>query len=308
VNARVRAMDIAGYFDVALHAFSRLTLRAGLRVDGLSYASEDHAAAAEGQARSSQGAHFGKKASLEALVFRGVSAMASYGEGFRSPQARSLAESETTPFTRVRSFEGGLRYVNHQLHATAAGFRTWLSDDLVFDQATARNETVPATVRTGATVDATYKPKSWLDLTVNGTYTRAEFGESAQGYRAGDLVPYAPQIVARADLGATPVLGELWGRQVESRFGTGLSYLTRRPLPYGQFGHKVFLVDAQAGVRFGEVGLSANAYNLLDAKWYDGEFMFASNWNPSEGAALVPLRHVTAGAPRTLFFSLELYL
>jgi hypothetical protein len=36
--------------------------------------------------------------------------------------------------------------------------------------------------------------------------------------------------------------------------------------------------------------------------------LFASNWDPGQSASLVPMRHVTVGAPRTLFASLELYL
>jgi TonB family protein len=306
VDARVRAMDIAGYVDLAVHAFSVLTLRGGVRVDGLSYSSQDDAHGAEGQARSSQGAHVGPKVSLEGRLWRGLSAVTSYGEGFRSPQARSLAEGQTTPFTRVKSFEGGLRYADERLGASAAAFRTWLSDDLVFDQATARNETVPATARTGTTVDATWKPRQWIDLTVNGTYTWAEFRASDRGHQTGDLVPYAPQLVARADLAASPVLGEAWGRTIQSRLGTGLSYLARRPLPYGQFGHDIFLIDAHAELRFGEVALYGRVFNLLDAQWFDGEFLYASNWDPGQGASLVPLRHVTIGAPRTIFVSVEI--
>jgi iron complex outermembrane recepter protein len=308
VDARVRAIDVAGYFDLALHPLSRVTLRGGLRVDGLSYLTVDNGAQAAGQARASQGAHFGKKATLEVDVLPGLDLVGSYGEGFRSPQARGLAESEATPFTRVTSAEGGLRYANEQVAVTAAGFRTWLSDDLVFDQATTRNEVVPATRRTGATADASWRPVSWVNLNLNGTYTRAEFRETARGYRKGDLVPYAPQIVTRADLAVTPTLFAWKGRKLQTQVGTGISYLARRPLPYAQLGHHIFLLDAQASVRFGEGGLSLRAYNLLNANWYDGEFSFASNWDPGSGASLVPARHVTVGAPRTLLATLELYL
>jgi hypothetical protein len=309
VDAHVRALDVAGYFDTALHPLSFLTVRGGVRIDGLSYRTVDNGAAAAGQARASQGTHFGKKASLELHVLPGLDVVGSYGEGFRSPQARSLAESETTPFTRVVSGEAGVRYVNQQLAASAAAFRTRLSDDLVFDQSTARNEVVPGTVHTGATADVTFRPLPWVNLNLNGTYTRAEFRESARGHQKGDLVPYAPQIVTRADLAVTPVVWEWKNRKLETQLGTGISYLARRPLPYSQLGHSIFLVDAQASVRLGEVGLSLRAFNLLDSHWYDGEFLFASNWDPGQGgASLVPMRHVTVGAPRTLFASIELYL
>ncbi len=308
VDARVRALDVAGYLDVALHPHSRVALRGGVRLDGLAYATEDHGASAAGQARSSQGRHIGKKATAEVELLPGLFATASYGEGFRSPQARSLAEGETTPFTEVISYEGGLRFGHPLVRATAAVFRTSLSDDLVFDQATARNETVPATVRTGVTGDVVATPLEWTTLDVNATYTRAEFAATARGHAAGDLVPYAPQLVVRSDLAATPQLGRFFDRAVDARLGTGISYLARRPLPYSELGHDIFLVDLTAAVRFGEGQIGLDVYNLLDAQWFDGEFLFASNWHPSQGASLVPLRHVTVGAPRTVMVSLALYL
>jgi outer membrane cobalamin receptor len=164
-------------------------------------------------------------------VLPGLSVLGSYGDGFRSPQARSLAESETTPFTTVRSAEVGARYAHRQLAASIAGFRTWLSDDLVFDPTTLRNERMPATQRAGFSVDGSYKPLGWLHLTLNLTYTHAELRASADGYQRGDLVPYAPQLVGRGDFAATPVLGTWKQRKLVGQFGAGASYLARRPLP-----------------------------------------------------------------------------
>lgn len=308
VDARVHALDIAGYLDAALHPLSWLTLHGGVRLDGLSYRTVDQGAAADGQARASQGLHVGEKASLALHALPGLDLIGSYGAGFRSPQARSLAESERTPFTRVRSCEGGVRYASDWLALSAAGFRTWLSDDLVFDQASGRNDAVPATARTGATADLTLRPEPWIALNLNGTYTRAVFRAGNEDYQKGDLVPYAPQIVARAALSLTPTLWSVGTRTLRAELGGGASYLARRPLPYAQFGHRIFLLDAQARLRFGELALALTAFNLLDTAWYDGEFAFASNWHPEQAATLVPARHVTVGAPRTLFASLELYL
>jgi iron complex outermembrane recepter protein len=308
VDARIRALDVAGYVDLELHPLRWLTLRGGVRLDGLSYRSVDHGANAQGQARASQGLHVGPKVSLRVELARGLDLTASYGEGFRSPQARSLAESENTPFTTVRSTEAGARWTNAQFAVSGAVFSTWLSDDLVFDQATVRNERVPATQRSGFTADATWQPKPWAALNVNTTYTRAKFRASSAAYREGDLVPYAPQIVTRADATVSPVLWEWRGRTLRPQLGAGLSYLGRRPLPYSQLGHHILLVDAQASLRFGEFAISVRAFNLLDSRWYDGEFLFASNWDPGQSASLVPSRHATVGAPRTVFASFELYL
>ena len=283
-------------------------MRGGLRVDGLGYATQDVGGAAAGQARASQGTHVGKKATVDLRVPSNLRLLASYGQGFRSPQARSLAEGETTPFTSVTSFELGARLTGRWVAASLAAFQTRLSDDLVFDQRTTRNERVPATMRTGITADVTSSPVRWFVAAASATFTEAVFTASDADYARGDSVPYAPQWVMRLDAAVTPRLGTLQGLPVEGRLGTGASLLARRPLPYGQWGHDIFLLDAVASVRVGGVALAIEAYNLLDAHWYDGEFVFASRWNPGAAASLVPQRHVTVGAPRSFLFSLALFI
>jgi hypothetical protein len=308
VDARVRATDIGGYIDVDLHPLRRVSLRGGLRLDGLAYSAEDTGGAAKGEARSAEGAHLGKKITAEVGIVTGLSAVASYGEGFRSPQARSLSEGQTTPFTEVTSYEAGLRYRNHELKASVAGFQTLLSEDLAFDQSTARNEPTPGTRRTGLALDFAAMPVPWFVSSTSLTYTRAEFRQSGQGYAEGDLVPYAPETVIRTDLAVTPVLGHWLHRPIRGHFGLATTFLGGRPLPYAEFGHDVFLVDARAAVRLKEVELGVDAFNLLDAKWYDGEFVYASNFTQGAAPSLVPERHVTVGAPRTLWVTLSVYL
>src|SRR6185295_18179942 len=41
VDARVRAHDVGAYLDLGLHPLRRLTLRAGVRLDGLGFSTED---------------------------------------------------------------------------------------------------------------------------------------------------------------------------------------------------------------------------------------------------------------------------
>jgi iron complex outermembrane receptor protein len=57
-----------------------------------------------------------------------------------------------------------------------------------------------------------------------------------------------------------------------------------------------------------EVQVGLDIFNLLDAHWYDGEFTYASNFIQGAAPALVPLRHVTVGAPRTVLFTLALFI
>lgn len=304
VDARVLGFDVAGFVDLCLSPWERLTVRGGVRLDGLGYSAEDVGGAAAGQARSSQGTHFGAKGTVDLKILPELHALLSYGDGFRSPQARSLSEGETTPFTTVRSGELGLQLSLPFLRGSLAGFYTTLSDDLVFDQSTARNERVPSTRRLGMSAEVEAVELGGLVLAASLTFTQAEFSASSAQYHAGDLVPYAPQIVGRIDAGYRLSLGELWELPVEAQVGGALSVLARRPLPFGQMGHDVALIDARAELSVGPASLGLECMNVLDSGWFDGEFVYASKWNPNDAAALVPGRVVTAGAPRTFMGTL----
>jgi iron complex outermembrane recepter protein len=307
VNAKVQANQIGGYLEGSFRPIRRVRVTAGLRLDGLSYDVSN--LIVDEANKSSQGAHLGKKGNIDWNIGSGVHALLSYGEGFRSPQARSLGNGERTPFTRVTSTEVGVRYAKGKnLSAHLALFRTLLSDDLVFDQETARNERVPATQRLGATVSyQAMIDKVWVAST-GVTYTRASFRESGGAYIKNQLVPYVPQLVSRSDLAYTPRLGDLWHRELRGRLGMGLSVLGIRPLPYEEMGRGILTVDARAGVRWQEFELMLDAYNLFDAHYFDGQFVYPSRFKQSTSANLVPQDHVTIGPPRTLFLTLAAYI
>ena len=307
VAAKVRASDVGGYLDLSLHPIRRVTLRGGLRLDGLSYMTEDDGGKSAGQTRSALGAQLSKRGTLDVVILPGLNALISYGEGFRSPQARSLSDGETTPFTRVTSYEAGLRFRDgRRLHSSLAVYQTRLSDDLVFDQATARNEPVPGTIRTGVSANLLATPNDWFVSSTSFTYTRAAFSETDARHAKGDLLPYVPQVVVRSDLAVTPRLGRLWAHELRSHFGVAFTYLGRRPLPYGQLGHDAFLTDASASIRLGPVETGLEVFNLLNQDWYDGEFFYASAF--AGASSLVPTRHITVGPPRGWFWSLTLHV
>jgi hypothetical protein len=218
-----------------------------------------------------------------------------------------LSDGETTPFTRVVSYEAGLRFrQGRRLQSSLAVYRTQLSDDLVFDQSKARNELVPGTTRTGLSANLVAEPNPWFVSSTSFTYTRAAFSESDAKHEQGELLPYVPQVVVRSDLAFTPRLGRIWDTDLRSHFGLAFTYLGRRPLPYSQMGHDVLLTDASASLRWGPVETGLEVFNLLNADWYDGEFVYASAF--SGAASLLPIRHVTAGPPRGWFWSLSLHL
>jgi hypothetical protein len=314
VDAKIRATDAGGFVAIDLKPVRRVAVRGALRVDGLAYGVVDRAGGAEGQERTAIGTRVGPKLAIDARLISGLHAIASYGEGFRSPQARSLADGERTPFTTVRSIEAGLRHAEGTwLSGSIAAFRTALSDDLVFDPTLARNERVGPTTRLGIAGELVLSPAAWFLLSASATWTRATFARDDGENAKDDLVPYVPRFVLREDVAAFHDLGRLAGRRVRARVGTSLTGLLGRPLPFGATGSEIFLVDASIGARIGEPGeasieLSVDAFNLLDARWFDGQFVFASNFRRDAAPSVLPVEHVTVGAPRTVLATLTAIL
>jgi iron complex outermembrane recepter protein len=312
IDANVRATNLAGYLDAQVHPLSRLVVRGGVRVDALAYTVADRVlprvADTPSQSRTAQGTHTGKKLTLDYALVPGLHALASYGEGFRSPQARALADGERTPFTSTTSYEAGVRYAHKKaLAGSLAVFHTELSDDLVFNPLLSRNDRTPGTARTGVAVDLQVRAGDIL-VASGVTYTNAAFTGSDTVYQKGDLLPYVPQLVVRTDALWSRKVAKVAGRDLEAKAGAGFSGMGQRPLPYSEIGTNVFLVDAQAGLRVKEVELTLGAFNLLDAQFFDSQYTYSSNFGRSATPSRLPVQHVTIGPPRSVFATLSLYL
>lgn len=309
VDAKVLATDVGAYADLGLHPWRRARVHLGLRADGLAYTVDDRLAAAT---RSSRGSHLGPKLTMDVGLAPGLRARAGYGTGFRSPQARSLADGERTPFTNVRGFDAGLTFTDEsdtgpRLEASLAGYATFLDNDLIFNEATSRNEMAPATQRLGGTLSFQARAGQWFLSACGASYTRATFRESEGRYTEGDLVPFVPQTVGRCDLSVAPGSVSFGNETLTLRAGAGMDLLLNRPLPYGELGSDVLLLGALVELGYGPLELELAGENLLDAIWYDGEFVYASDF-PDVPRSALPERHVTTGAPRTFMASLSLRL
>ena len=306
VDADVDATDVGAWADLALRPWSRMVIRGGARFDSLSFRVDD---ALSNITRSAQGIVVTPKAMVDVGIVPGLNAIASYGQGFRSPQARSLGDGETLPFTRTNGWELGLRYRDGRaIEASLAGYVTLLDDDLVFNEATARNEAIPGTLRIGGAANFEARPNDWFVAGFGGSYTRATLRGSNERLAEGDLLPFVPQLIVRSDTAARPVFTRLLERDLMGIFGVGTSYVFNRPLPFGEIGTDIFLVGARAGLRWGEIELRIDATNLFDAEWNDGEFVYASSFDRDAIPSLVPQRHFSAGAPQTFLGTLTLYL
>jgi hypothetical protein len=116
--------------------------------------------------------------------------------------------------------------------------------------------------------------------------------------------------VVRADLGARHTLvNSLGGKRLIGRVGVGFSFLSPRPLPYGDFADPVALLDVSAGLTWGALDLGFELFNATNNSYAAVEYSFPSDWNAEDGfRPRTPARHTSAGAPLSWMLSLGVTL
>lgn len=253
-----------------------------------------------GLARTAFGIHPGLKAQASRRLGEAWELFLGYGDGFRSPVARSLSQGERAPFVNLRSGELGARAAWQRVTLQTAAFASHVSDDLFFDPVRNTTSNVGPTLRAGLQGWVSASPWQGSTLAISATAARAQVTTT------GNLLPYFAPLVARADVGqAWPF--RVSGESLEVRVGTGLTFIGPRPLPFDEQSLPVFLADAQLGLRWRALGLHLECTNVLDTAWRDGEFVYASQFESGGQPQQLPARHLTAGAPRRLFLTLELH-
>jgi TonB family protein len=330
VDATVRGVDFGFWGDLDAVLWRRLHARLGFRADVLSYDIEDRLGNFAplfrpqeqyivGFRRSALGLAWGPRTSLDLHVTHELSLLAAYGEGYRSPQARLLEDGERAPFTKVRSADAGVRLdFGDPLRLTAGAFSTHLSDDVAFDAGEGRLERIGATRRRGATAQLVSRPKAWLVQSLSLTVVDATLLERPPGsaedpqpaFVRGQQLPFVPPTVLRADFGAERQLFKVGGTSaLVGRAGLGFSFLSPRPLPYGDHSAAVGLFDASLGAKLDPFDLTLEGFNLLGRHYAAVEYSFPSDWDPNDGIRpRTPARHIAAGAPRSYLVSLGVTL
>jgi len=341
LDAGVSMGDLGVYADLDLRLTPYVRLRGGVRADLLGYDVEDRLGGATSvlpdavglvpSVHRAFGAAIGPRTTLEIVPTHWFHAVASYGEGYRSPQALQVAREGEVAFARVRSFETGVKLHpwGGALALSATGFATLSSNDLIFEPAEGVLEPIGPTTRRGVSAHIVARPFEWLLASASVTYTRAtlDLGDEHEGEHEGEhdheeagghaavhgggageggTVPSVPPLVARFDVTATRPLTTLRGAPVEGRLGAGFSYLAARPLSASGFTDPVALLDATASVRWRFVDLTLDIFNLTDLVYAATELRYASNWRTGAAQDSVPARHVVAGAPRSLQATLGL--
>ncbi len=238
----------------------------------------------------------------------GFGASASAGKGVRSIDPQYITQDASSPFASINAYEGGLTYNRKfrdsiDLQVRSVVFYTHVDRDLIFSETAGRNVLSTGTSRTGSASSVRFTGPFW-DLAANLTYVKATFDDT------GLLVPYVPDLVFRAD---GMIGGDLpwWkkklrGHALRASLGAGVTYVGPRPLPYGARSDTIATLDASANVGWWLVDLSFSAQNLTDAQYRLGEYNFASDFKATPYPSLVPQRHYSAGAPRTMFFTVAL--
>lgn len=253
------------------------------------------------EVRHAMGPHLGLKASLSRAVGSSWRVFTAYGDGFRSPQARGLADGERAPYVSVRSAEIGANVETQRLHAAAALFGSYVADEFYFDHLSTTTVSVGPAFRGGAQLSTTAKPLDGLTLAGSVTLAHAALAET------GAALPYFAPVVVRADTGYERPF-DLLKLRASAMLGLGVTALGPRNLPFGDRAQGFVLVDLRARLLVERLGVIIDVQNLFDMRWRDGEYTFASRWTPDTVASLVPARHFTAGQPRTLTVTLELTL
>jgi hypothetical protein len=304
VDAGIGATGIAGYVDAAVHPFPRFLVRGGTRFDSLAYSVDDHTGN-QGLERTMQGLHVGNKATVDYAAGHGVHLVASYGEGFRSPNATGLVEGERIPFATIRSTEVGVRFKTPgggplAWQSSLVGFASWLSQDLVFDALSLSSLPAPSSRRAGGAAATTLR-YGVLGVSASATYARATFTGSDDTFRSGDAVPYAPALVVRDD---AFVLVPLPRTHASCRFGAGTQGAFGATLPGGAPAEPTFYVDALAAVSWKAFELAINGMNLLDRRYYDQELVYPANFGRS-ATLPAPTPHVLVAPPASVFATLK---
>jgi hypothetical protein len=158
-------------------------------------------------------------------------------------------------------------------------------------------------------VGALRASSDWFDESANVTLVKSTYDDTHL------LVPYVPDLVVRSDTAVWHGLPLRLGREpLRGALGAGVTYVGRRPLPFGAVSGTIFTLDASATLGWTNFELGISVTNLFDAQYRLNEFNYASNFNPAGQSApsgpptYVPARHFTAGPPRGVFATFAINL
>jgi TonB family protein len=245
---------------------------------------------------------------------------ASAGSGVRSVDPSYVSQGVGTPFVDVESRDLGVSYAGEigergkpgaaLLTVKSDFFQTHVGQDLIFNPTEGRSTLSSGSTRTGWS-GAARALGSFFDIAVNATLVKAVFDTTGQcSPYCGLLVPYVPDLVLRGDAALFADLPwRIANEPIRATVGYGVSYVGRRPLPYGQLSDLYFLSDASLGIGWSIWNVRLSGQNIFDSKYRLGEYNYPSNFQKLlPEPTLAPERSFSAGAPRTVMLTLAVTL
>ena len=297
VDASVGQASVGAWTSLQLHPCPWLELEPGLRAELLGvrllrYLDDEGLAVAAPEPALSWAPVLAPKARAVLWPEAPVSAFASYGRGFRSPEARGVEDGDRAPVSTADTEELGLRWEpTAALDLTFVGFHTAISNELVFDHTAARFLSSGATRRLGVEALAALDPVPWLRGELELTWTDGRYQDS------GEPLPYAPRWLAAAGVYSQ---GEGSGGALGWNCGLRGWFLGPRPLPEGFYSQSAVVLDATAQVLWHRWTFDLEVDNLLGSRWRDGEFVYPSCFERDQSCSELPALHITAGEPFAL--------
>lgn len=329
VDANIVQGDIGMWVDLDWDFSKFFNVKGGVRADLLFFDVDDQLGNfvpdfreedfIPGYRRTAAGIVAGPRLALTGKPTDWVDIIGAYGEGFRSPQARTLVDGENAPFSKVRSLDFGVRFrlgEEQQHELTLTGYRTWLNNDVFFEAAEGRLENIGPTSRTGFVFYGVTRPLPWLVGALSVTYVYAILDgpppltveNPTPSLEQGDLLPYVPPWVVRLDIGVDDELTDLGKHALRGRLGLGYTFIGSRPLPFSQAADPFSLLDLSGELSWWFLELGIQVFNVLDKRYAGNEFVFASDWDPQSPSSRIPARHASAGRPRMFLFTIGIRL
>ncbi len=333
LDSGLDTLDAAAYVDLSLRFWKHARLSGGVRADVLSVAVNDRlgydippaeatAGAFPGTNRAAQGTAVSPRVTAEYDIMPALTLVASYGEGFRSLDATAnVATSQgisgegpsiqdgSKPYSKVRSYEAGVRARTHQerFTATVSAFETHVANELVFEATSGGFTTEGPSTRRGLVASAIAKPFPWLLASLAGSFSSAVFTTLAPG--VSHYVPNIPPFLFRADASAHGPLSSVRGKPLTGRIGVGYTFLAGRHLTDRILGPTNNVLNAHAAVRYQQLEVGVEGYNLLGLQYADDLESYISNWSlrPGTPRATGPTAHLSAAPPLTVLGTAALF-
>ena len=336
LDAGLNTLDAGAYLDLDLRFWKTLRVSGGVRADLLDVSVEDRlgydlprgapippgaASVVPGANRAAQGIAAGPRITVEYDAVPEIAAVASYGEGFRSLDATANVATAAgvagegpsiheggVPYSKVRSVEGGLRAQTpkDRYTATVSVFQTWVANELVFEATSGSFTTEGASVRRGVVASAVAKPFDWLLASVAASVSSATFTTLVQGI--SHFVPNVPPVLFRADVTARGRVFSVAHRPVNGRVGVGYTFLAGRHLTDAIVGPTNNILNANAALRYGNVEVGVDAFNVLNLHYADDAEYYVSNFSVKPGTPLASSAiHLTEAPPLSVLGTVAVY-